>query len=72
MNEVDPTTGVSKQKVYPLKKSMLIPLMDDSGRFFIKGNHYYLIYQMLEKSTYTSSSSVTLKSLSGIGLYKPL
>ena len=73
MKETDPSTGETSYKVYPIKKSMLIPLQDEDGYFTIKGKKYYLIYQMLEKSTYTSSSSVTLKSLrNGIGLVKPL
>lgn len=49
------------QKV--IKKQMLIPLQDDDGYFLIKGKKYSLIYQLVDKSTYTSSSSVTLKSL---------
>jgi len=72
MLEEDPKTGEKQYVVYPFKKSMLIPIIDDDGYAKIKGKKYYLIYQMLEKSTYTSSQSVTLKSLSGIGLYKPL
>ena len=56
-----------------MKKSMLIPLQDEEGYFYIKGKKYYLIYQLVEKSTYTSNSSVTLKSLNlGIGDVKPL
>ena len=52
---------------------MLIPLQDEEGYFYIKGKKYYLIYQLVEKSTYTSNSSVTLKSLNlGIGDVKPL
>lgn len=53
---------------YPLKKSMLIPLIDEDGYMYIKGKRYYMIYQMVEKSTYTSNASVTLKSLMPIAL----
>ena len=42
---------------------MLVPLQDDEGYYYIHGKKYYLIYQLVEKSTYTSSNSVTLKSL---------
>lgn len=63
MLETDPSTGKSTYQIYPIKKSMLIPIQDENGYFLIKGKHYYMIYQMLEKSTYTSASSVTLKSL---------
>lgn len=68
MLETNPTTGEQTYQVYPIKKSMLVPLQDENGYFFIKGKKYYLIYQMLEKSTYTSSSSVTLKSLMPIAV----
>lgn len=68
MLETNPTTGETSYQVYPIKKSMLIPLQDDDGYFVIKGKKYYMIYQLLEKSTYTSSSSVTLKSLMPIAV----
>lgn len=68
MLETDPTTGTTSYQVYPIKKSILIPLQDENGNYIIKGKPYYLIYQMLEKSTYTSSNSVTLKSLMPIAV----
>lgn len=68
MLETDPTTGETTYQVYPLKKSMLIPLQDENGYFTIKGKKYYMIYQLLESSTYTSASSVTLKSLMPIAV----
>ena len=61
--EKDFKTGEVKKVVKPIKKSMLIPLQDEEGRFYIKGKHYHLIFQMVEKSTYTSANSVILKSL---------
>lgn len=49
---------------YPMKKVILIPLKDEkTGEFYIKGKPYYMIYQIVEKSTYTSRDSVVLKSL---------
>jgi hypothetical protein len=68
MLETNPTTGETTYQRYPVKKSMLIPLQDDKGYYYIRGKKYYLIYQMLEKSTYTSASSITLKSLMPIAL----
>ena len=68
MKETNPTTGETTYQVYPIKKTMLIPLQDDDGYYTIKGKKYYLLYQLLEKSTYTSNSSVTLKSLMPIAL----
>lgn len=66
--ETDPKTGEKTYKIYPIKKSILIPIEDENGFYTIKGKKYYMIYQMLEKSTYTSSNSITLKSLMPITL----
>lgn len=46
-----------------IKKNMLIPVQDENGFFHIKGNKYYLLYQMVDKSTYTSKQANILKSL---------
>ena len=62
MLETNPTTNETSYQIYPIKKSMLIPLQDEKGYFTLRGKKYYLIYQLLEKSTYTSSQSITLKS----------
>ena len=61
--EKDFKTGESCLREKVIKKSMLIPLQDEHGLYYIKGKRYYLIYQMVEKSTYTSANSVILKSL---------
>lgn len=63
VKEKDLTTGETFEHVYPFTKAMLIPLQDKDGYLHVKGKKYYMIYQMVEKSTYTSSQSVTLKSL---------
>lgn len=63
MLEKDTTTNEMKYHVYPITKAMLIPLQDENGYYTIHSKKYYLIYQVVEKSTYTSNSSVTLKSL---------
>lgn len=60
---VDPTTKEPSVHRKIIKKEMLIPLQDDDGYYMIRGKRYYIIYQLVEKSTYTSSSAVTLKSL---------
>lgn len=61
--EEDPKTRekIVRQKDYT--KQMLIPFQDEDGYYHIKGKRYYIIYQLTDKSTYTSSSAVTLKSL---------
>lgn len=68
ITETDPKTKEKTVKVYPIKKSILIPIEDENGFYTIKGKKYYMIYQLLEKSTYTSSNSITLKSLMPITL----
>lgn len=68
VKEEDKETGKTKIRKKLMKKSMLIPLQDEEGYFYIKGKKYYLIYQLVEKSTYTSNSSVTLKSLMPIAI----
>lgn len=68
VKEKDPETGEYFNHIYPITKAMLIPLQDEDGYLYIKGKKYYMIYQMVEKSTYTSSQSVTLKSLMPISV----
>lgn len=68
IQETDANTEQKFNHVYPITKTMLIPLQDEDGYFYIKGQKYYLIWQMVEKSTYTSNSSVTLKSLMPIAV----
>ena len=63
VEEIDPNTKETKLHRKIIKKQMLIPYQDEDGYFYIKGKKYYCLYQLLDKSTYTSSSSVTLKSL---------
>lgn len=66
--EKDLTTGKPIIHEKTIKKEMLIPLMDENGYLYLKGKKYYMIYQMVEKSTYTSSQAVTLKSLMPISV----
>lgn len=68
VKETDPETGEPFMHEYPLTKSMLIPIKDENGNYYIKGKKYYMIYQLVEKSTYTSNSSITLKSLMPIAV----
>lgn len=63
IKEKNPTTGETIEHVYPIKKDMLVPIQDEDGYFYIHGKKYYMIYQLVEKSTYTSRSAITLKSL---------
>ncbi len=51
-----------------ITKKILIPVQDDEGFFQIKGKKYYMIYQLVDKSTYTTSNGITQKSLMGISI----
>ncbi len=66
--EKDPKTGEISIHKHHLTKSMLIPLQDDDGYFYLNGSKKYLIYQLVEKSTYTTSQTITLKSLMPIAV----
>lgn len=61
--EMDYELGKMVEKQKKITKSLLIPLQDEDGYYFVNGKKYYLIYQMVEKSTYTAANSVILKSL---------
>lgn len=63
-DEVNPATGEVERKKCPISKSLLVPIKDErDGCYFLKGKKYYMIYQLVEKSTYTSKNAVILKSL---------
>ncbi len=52
-----------KDKIKIIKKPILIPIPDDDGFYLIKGTKYFLLYQLVDSSTYNTSDSLTLKSL---------
>ena len=60
---LDPRLGKEVVHEKIIKKSMLIPLQDENGMYYLNGKEIFLIYQKVEKSTYTASNSVILKSL---------
>lgn len=66
--ELDPVTKVIETKKHIIKKPILIPLKDEDGYFYIKGKKVYMLYQLVDKSTYTTASSVVLKSLMPISI----
>lgn len=63
LDYVDIKDGEKKKEIQTLKKSMLIPLQDSKGRFVLNGKTVYLIFQLVEKSTYTAPNALILKSL---------
>ena len=63
ITEKDSKTGLDRIREKRINKDMLIPLEDDDGYLFINGKPYYMIYQLLEKSTYTTLTSTVIKSL---------
>jgi len=63
INERDPKTGQYRVREKLINKDMLIPIEDEDGYLFINGKKYYMLYQLLEKSTYTTLTSTVVKSL---------
>ena len=57
---------VLRQSEFPVK--MLVPIKDDDGYFTIKGKKYLMIYQLVDKSLYSTAQCVTVKSLMPISL----
>lgn len=46
-----------------ITKKILVPIPDDLMYYTIKGNRYFLMYQVVDNSTYTTKKSLTLKSM---------
>lgn len=53
-----------------IKKSILIPKIDEDSYYTIRGKRYFLLYQLVDNSTYTSRNGLTLKSLMPICVNK--
>lgn len=68
--EIDTETGQELMKVKNINKDILIPLIDDNGNMYLNGNEYYLLYQLVEKSTYTTLNSTVIKSLMPIHIIR--
>jgi hypothetical protein len=51
-----------------ITKKILIPVPDENGYYTIKGIKYFLMYQIVESSTYTTKKSLVLKSMRGISI----
>jgi hypothetical protein len=63
VNTIDPKTNEEVTKQQIITKSMLIPIQDEDGCYCLSGQQVYMIFQLVEKSTYTAANSVILKSL---------
>ena len=68
VEEEDPKTKEKILREKTVKKDILIPFQDEDGYYYIKGRKYYIIYQLVDKSTYNSTATVTLKSLMPIAV----
>lgn len=55
-----------------IKKKLLIPVPDENGYYTIKGKKYFLLYQLVESSTYTTRDSLTLKSFMSVSLKRDI
>ena len=57
-----------KDQVKIIKKSILVPLFDGDKYVTLKGKRYFLLYQLVDSSTYVSKMGLTMKSLMPIVL----
>jgi hypothetical protein len=51
-----------------ITKKILFPKADENGYYLIKGKKYFLLYQLVDNSTYTTKNNLTLKSLMPVSL----
>lgn len=56
--------GNEQKKI--INKKILLPLADENGYFTMKGKKFYLIYQLVDSSTYNTTESTVLKTLLGV------
>ena len=55
-----------------ISKSILIPKIDNDKYYTIRGKRYFLLYQLVDNSTYTSRKGITLKSVMPICVNKEM
>lgn len=53
----------AKGQVKVIKKSILVPLFNSDSYVTLKGKRYFLLYQLVDSSTYVSKMGLTMKSL---------
>jgi len=51
-----------------ITKKLLIPVPDDNLYYKIKGNKYFLLYQIVDSASYTTKSAIVLKSMMPINI----
>jgi hypothetical protein len=55
-----------------ISKRILVPKADDNGYYLIKGKKYFLLYQLVDNSTYTTKKNLTLKSLMPVSIKRDI
>ncbi len=51
-----------------VEKRFLVPIVDEYGQYTIGGKRFFLIYQLVDSSTYMLGNTVVLKSLTPVNL----
>ena len=51
-----------------IDKKLLMPVQDEDGYLLSKGTRYFMMYQLVDASTYVRKKTLTLKSLMPVGL----
>lgn len=68
VEEPAPKDGVKQIKQCTMPVKILVPLKDEDGYYTIKGKKYLMIYQLVDKSLYSTAQTVTVKSLMPISV----
>lgn len=61
-----------KDEIKYIDKSVLLPIPDDDGYYLISGTRYSLMYQITEKSTYTTKEFLVTKSNQPINMKRQI
>lgn len=62
------TKGKSEIVTKDITKKILVPIPDNNNYYKIKGTKYFLMYQVVDNSTYTTKKTLVLKSMMPISL----
>ena len=68
VEEPAPKDGVKQIKQCTIPVKILVPIKDEDGYYTIKGKKYLMIYQLVDKSLYSTAQTVTVKSLMPIAI----
>ena len=62
----------NKEQKLIINKKLLVPKVNSRGYYTIRGKEHYLIYQLLESSTYKTAEGITVKSFLPISINREM